>query len=248
MKNYIDINCDLGEGIGNEKEILPYISSANIACGYHAGDEDTMKRTIELCLEYGVAIGAHPSFPDKENFGRTNMILDADELHNIMLDQIQTISTIAVSFGTKLQHVKPHGALYNMAAKDFELAYTLTQSVKEIDANLSFFGLPHSEMEKASNKSALQFIGEAFADRTYQNDGSLTPRSQSNALIESESVAIEQVLQIIKSRTVTSLFGNRIPLPAETICIHGDGKHAVLFAASLYKKLNQNNIQIKPFR
>ncbi|MFC5684356.1 5-oxoprolinase subunit PxpA [Flavobacterium sp. MAHUQ-51] len=248
MKKFIDINCDLGEGIGNEKELLPFISSANIACGYHAGDEDTMKKTIELCLEYGIAIGAHPSFPDRANFGRTNMNLPAEELHKIMLDQIHTISNIAASFGTKLQHVKPHGALYNMAAKDFELAYTLTQSVKEIDTQLSFFGLPNSEMEKASNKSGIQFIGEAFADRTYQNDGTLTPRTNSNALIESETEAIEQVLQIIQTGTVTSVLGNKIPLRAETICIHGDGKHAVLFAESLYKKLNQNHIQIKPLR
>lgn len=248
MKNYIDINCDLGEGIGNEKELLPFISSANIACGYHAGDENTMKKTIELCLEYGIAIGAHPSFPDRANFGRTNMNLPSEELHKIMLDQIHTISNIAASFGTKLQHVKPHGALYNMAAKDFELAYTLTQSVKEIDAQLSFFGLPNSEMEKASNKSGIHFIGEAFADRTYQNDGTLTPRTNSNALIETETEAIEQVLQIIQTETVTSVIGNQIPLLAETICIHGDGKHAVLFAKSLHDKLTQNNIKIKPLR
>lgn len=248
MKNYIDINCDLGEGIGNEKEILPFISSANIACGYHAGNEDTMKKTIELCLEFGVAIGAHPSFPDRENFGRTNMNLKAEEIKNIMFDQIQTLSKIAENFGTQLQHLKPHGALYNMAAKDFELAYTLTQSVKEINANLCFFGLPKSEMEKASIASGLRFIGEAFADRTYQNDGTLTPRSNEYALIESETEAVKQVLQIIQSGTINSILGNEIPLCAETICIHGDGKHAILFAESLYKKLTQNNITIKPLR
>ena len=248
MKNYIDINCDLGEGIGNEREILPFISSANIACGYHAGDEDTMKKTIELCLEYGIAIGAHPSFPDRANFGRTNMNLPAEELQKIMLDQIHTISNIAAGFGTKLQHVKPHGALYNMAAKDFDLAYILTQSVKEMDTHLCFFGLPNSEMERATKQSGILFIGEAFADRTYQNDGSLTPRSQANALIESETEAINQVLQIIKTGTVTSTTAKEIPLNVQTICIHGDGSHAVLFAESLYQKLTQNQITIQSLR
>ncbi len=245
MKNQIDINCDLGEGIGNEKDILPYISSANIACGYHAGDTDTMKKTIELCLQFDVSIGAHPSFADRKNFGRTNMNLNTEELNKIMLDQINILSDIATSFGTKIHHIKPHGALYNMAARDFNLAYTLTQAVKQLDPSLSFFGLANSAMEEASQASGLRFVGEAFADRTYQNDGSLTPRSNPNALIEKEEEAIKQLLQVIKSGTVTSLSGQTIPLSAKTICIHGDGKNAVLFARTLHRTLVENKIIIQ---
>lgn len=244
---FIDFNCDLGEGMGNDEAIMPFISSANIACGFHAGDEDTMKRTVELCLQYKVAFGAHPSYPDKENFGRTNMNLPAGEIYSIVKQQIQSISKMATSFGKKLQHVKPHGALYNMAAKDISIATAIADAIKDFDKSLLFYGSPNSEMEKASTAYGIKFIAEAFADRTYQPDGSLTPRTLSNALIEEEAKAIQQVMQIIKTKTVSCINGSIIPLQAETICIHGDGKNAVQFAQSLHQHLINEGISIHSF-
>ena len=244
---FIDFNCDLGEGMGNDEAIMPFISSANIACGFHAGDEDTMKQTVELCSKYNVAIGAHPSYPDKENFGRTNMNLPAEEIYSIVLQQVQSLSAIVKSSGKRLQHVKPHGALYNMAAKDSNIANAITNAIKDFDSTLLLFGLPNSEMEKTALGCGINFIGEAFADRTYQPDGSLTLRTLPNALIEEETKAIEQVMQIVKNKTVTCANGEIILLKADTICIHGDGKHAIQFAEALHSKLIIEHISIQSF-
>jgi 5-oxoprolinase (ATP-hydrolysing) subunit A len=244
---FIDFNCDLGEGMGNDEAIMPYISSASIACGFHAGDETAMKKTIELCLKYKVAIGAHPSYPDKENFGRTNVNLPADEIYSIVSNQINSLSALANSFGKKLQHVKPHGALYNMAAKDITIANAISNAVKNFDNSLLLYGLPNSQMEKAADENQIKFIGEAFADRTYQPDGTLTPRTHPNALIEDEPKAIEQVMQIITDKTVTCVTGEVISLMADTICIHGDGKTAVQFAEALHGRLIAGRITIQSF-
>lgn len=230
-----------------DEAIMPYISSANIACGYHAGDSATMKQTVEHCLRYQVAIGAHPSYPDRENFGRTNKQLPADEIFNLVKIQIEILQEIATSFHKKLQHVKPHGALYNMAAKEAEIAEAIACAVKEVDPGLLLFGLPGSEMEKAAAKYHLSYVGEAFADRTYQPDGSLTPRNLPDALITTEAAAAEQVLQIIRQHTVTTTSGTIIPLRASTICVHGDGKNAVSLAATLHKTLIREGITIQSF-
>ena len=229
----VDLNCDLGEGIGNDENIMPYISSANIACGYHAGDEETMSQTVELCLKHRVSIGAHPSFFDRENFGRTEMSCSTGEVYELVLKQIKLLNEIAAAKGTKLSHVKPHGALYNMSAKTISLAKSIAQAVKDFDEQLILFGLSGSHSIHEAKAIGLKTASEVFADRTYQDDGSLTARSQPGALIEDANTAVKQVLQMIKEGTVTTISGKIIPVVAETICIHCDGKHAVEFAKAI---------------
>jgi len=229
------INCDMGEGIGNDELIMPYIHSANIACGYHAGDAVTMQQTVELCLKHNVAIGAHPSFFDRENFGRTEMKLEQAEIYDLISQQLFMLNETAAGFDTKLKHVKPHGALYNLSAKDSILAKTIARAVKDFDASLIVVGLSGSHSISEAKALGLKTANEVFADRTYQDDGSLTPRSQPNAMIEDTSQVILQVAQMINDRTMTSVSGKKIPIVAETICIHSDGKQAVDFAKAIYK-------------
>ena len=242
---HIDLNCDMGEGMGNEEALMPFISSANIACGYHAGNEAEMKRVVELCIKNNVAIGAHPSFADKENFGRTEMYLPNDEIYQLIKKQIEILNTITVAAGVKLHHVKPHGALYNMAAKDAGLTAAIAKAVKDFDAGLIFYGLSGSVMIDEANKSGLQTASEVFADRTYQPDASLTSRKQANALITDTVLAIEQVMQMINDKTVTSINGATVSIKADTVCIHGDGKYAVEFAKALYNSLQNAGIIIQ---
>ena len=235
----IDINCDMGEGMGNEKELMPFISSANIACGYHAGDAATIKEVINICLQYNVNIGAHPSFLDKENFGRTNMQLSPQEIYTIITDQLTIINTIAIECGGTLHHLKPHGALYNMAAKDIVTAAAIAKAVKDFDERLIYFGLFGSAMIAAAEKIGLQTANEVFADRTYQVDGTLTPRTQPNALITNKNAMVNQVIQMLNENKVTAVTGKQIFIKAETICIHGDGEHAVEFAKTIHTKINE---------
>lgn len=230
----MDINCDMGEGIGNEELIMPFISSANIACGYHAGDVETMQHVIELCYKYHVAIGAHPSFLDRENFGRTETWLPVDDLYELITQQLIILSEVASSVDQKLVHVKPHGALYNMSAKDALMATIVAKAVKDFDSNLVLFGLSGSHSVREAKKAGLKTCSEVFADRTYQDDGTLTPRSAPGALITDTNKVVEQVLQMKNEGTVTTLSGKKIPVVAETVCIHGDGKHAVEFAKAIY--------------
>lgn len=242
----IDINCDLGEGCPHDAELMRYISSANIACGFHAGDDETMRRTVDLALENNVAIGAHPSFPDRENFGRTNMSLPYEEVTRIVTEQIIAIRRICDEKGATLHHVKPHGALYNMAAKDLELAYAIAAAVAEFDSNLVYFGAPNSPMISEAERLGLRTASEVFADRTYQADGSLTPRSRPDALIENIDECIEHVLQMVREQKVIAVDGSEVPIRADTICIHGDGSHAVEFASAIHDALKKEGIQIKP--
>ncbi len=241
----VDLNCDVGEGVPTDEQIIPFISSANIACGYHAGDADTIKRTIEYCMKYGVAVGAHPSWPDRDNFGRTEMQQSPDEIYRIVTEQLSIIANISQQFGCRLHHVKPHGALYNQSAKDQTIATAIAKAVVDFDASLLLFGLSGSISVTEASAIGLQTAHEVFADRTYQDDGSLTPRSQPNALIEEEAQALQQVLQLISEQTVTTVSGKIIPVKADTICIHGDGKKAVAFATSISSALQQNHIDIK---
>ncbi len=241
----IDINCDMGEGIGNDEVIMPFISSVNIACGYHAGNEETMKLTIESAIKNNVAIGAHPSFPDRENFGRTKMDLPFAEIYDIIILQLRAINKIVKKHKAKLHHVKPHGALYNMSAKNTQIAEAIAQAVKDFDQNLILFGLSGSLSVEEAKKINLKIANEVFADRTYQDDGSLTPRSQANALIEDVDKSVQQALQMIKEKKVTSVNGKPIPIIADTICIHGDGKHAVEFAKAIYMALKEESIKVK---
>jgi len=235
----------MGEGMGSDAAIMPFISSANIACGFHAGDEETMKETIGLCIRHQVAIGAHPSFYDRKNFGRTETNLSADEIYDIIILQLRTIDKIAAAQGEKLSHVKPHGALYNLSAKNQEIAAAIARAVKDFDEGLILLGLSGSYSIMQAKAFGLKTASETFADRTYREDGSLTPRSQSNALIADSNKAVEQALQMIKEKTVTTVTGKEIHIVAETICIHGDGEHAVEFAKAIHGALKKENIEIK---
>jgi UPF0271 protein len=241
----IDINCDMGEGIGTDEMVMPFISSVNIACGYHAGDEDIIKSTIELAAKNHVAIGAHPSFFDKENFGRTEMNLPPEEVYDLVILQLRVIDKIIKRNKTKLHHVKPHGALYNMSAKDPVIANAIANAVKHFDSSFVLFGLSGSHSIQEAEKLNLKTASEVFADRTYQDNGTLTPRSQPHALIENVEGSIAQVLQMIKEKKVTSINGKTISIVADTICIHGDGKNAVAFAKAIHQTLKENNIAIK---
>ena len=229
----------MGEGIGNEKLLMPFINSANIACGYHAGDEDSMKQVIELCLKHQVNIGAHPAFADRENFGRTEMQLSSSAIYQLVTDQLTLINKIALRCGGKLHHVKPHGALYNMAANDAGLAKTIAQAVKDFDDSLIYYGLSGSVMIQEANRLGLQTANEVFADRTYQHDGTLTPRSLPNALLNNVDDAVKQVIKFIKENKVVTITGEEIIVQADTICIHGDGQHAVDFAKAIYYQLHE---------
>jgi 5-oxoprolinase (ATP-hydrolysing) subunit A len=234
----IDINCDMGEGTGNDEALMPFITSANIACGFHAGDEETARRTIQLAKQFGVNIGVHPSFYDRENFGRTEMKTTPAEVYDLITKQLFLFQKIAGAADAAVHHVKPHGALYNMAARDADLARAVAQAVKDFNASLILFGLSGSVSISEAKAVGLKTWSEVFADRTYQDNGSLTPRSQAGALIEDEEKAVEQVLQMVQKGTVITVSGNEIPIAAETVCIHGDGKNAVAFAKRLYDVLN----------
>lgn len=229
-----EVNCDMGEATGNDEFIMPFITSANIACGYHAGDSATMWQTAELALKHNVKIGAHPSFLDKKNFGRTEMKMDHEDVYDLVTQQLIILNEIVTGLDTRLHHVKPHGALYNMSAKDAGLANTIAKAVKDFDASLILYGLSESHSISEAKAIGLTTASETFADRTYQDDGSLTPRSQPNTLIEDADKVVQQVLQMIKEGTVTTVSGKIIPVIAETICIHGDGIHAVEFAKAIH--------------
>ncbi|MCW3087089.1 MAG: LamB/YcsF family protein [Sediminibacterium sp.] len=241
----IDINCDMGEGLANDAWLMPWITSTNIACGYHAGNADIMKQTVELALQHGVAVGAHPGFADKENFGRTEMQLPLTEVYDLVSEQLRVLQEISISLGTRLRHVKPHGALYNMAAKDPELAHAIAEAVYAFDKNLVLFGLSGSCSITETKKVGLQTASEVFADRSYQDDGSLTPRNKPGALLVDTKAAIGQALQMVTRQTVTSVNDIAVPLVAETLCIHGDGEHAVDFAKQIFHTLKQQAIGIE---
>ncbi|ANE51716.1 5-oxoprolinase subunit PxpA [Flavisolibacter tropicus] len=242
---HVDLNCDMGEGIGNDEQLMPYITSANIACGYHAGDAETMMQTLQLCKQFRVAAGAHPSFPDRANFGRLEMSCTPVEVYQWVQLQVQALQLLASQLDINLVHVKPHGALYNQAAREQQLAAAIAQAVKDIDPHLIVVGLSGSYLITEAETLGLTTASEVFADRTYQDDGSLTPRTQPGALIEEEAASIQQVLQMVKQGSVMALSGKDVPLKAETICLHGDGIHATRFAKALRKTLESEGITIQ---
>jgi UPF0271 protein len=243
--NYIDLNCDMGEGAGNDAIIMPYITSANIACGFHAGDEHTMRQTIRSAKTHKVAIGAHPSFPDREYFGRQEMNLSDSEIYTLINQQLSILDAIAKEEDMVLNHVKPHGALYNQAAKDMRLATVIANAVNDFDPRLKLVGLSGSCLVNAAAAVGLHSISEVFADRTYTDNGHLTPRTQANAMITTEEESIQQVLQMVLKGTVTSTLGKAIAIKAETICLHGDGPHAAAFAERIYAVLQEKGIVLK---
>ncbi|HQR91785.1 MAG: hypothetical protein B7Y15_06275 [Bacteroidetes bacterium 24-39-8] len=245
MTKKIDLNCDMGEGMDNDAKLMPLISSANIACGFHAGNDSIMRATVALAKLSGVSIGAHPGFADKENFGRTEMQLSSNELYQLIWDQLALMQTITQEASVAMHHVKPHGALYNMAARDASMAKVIAQAVKDFDVNLILYGLSGSYLISEAKALGLTTASEVFADRTYQDNGSLTPRSQPNALIHDHASSLSQVLQMIQEQTVISVSGKIVDLSAETICIHGDGPNALSFAQQINTALQTASIKIQ---
>lgn len=243
----VDLNCDLGEGMTADEQLIPLISSANIACGYHAGNPAIMRSTIQLCMKHNVAIGAHPSWPDLNNFGRTEQTKLPAEIYTIVSDQLCLLATIAKEEGTSLHHIKPHGALYNQSAKDPLIAKAIANAVHDFDSELILFGLSGSCSIHEAEQMRLLVANEVFADRTYQDNGSLTPRAVAGALIEVDTVAAAQALQLVSHQTVTTITGKTIPLKADTICLHGDGTHALSFANHLLTTFKQAGFDIKKY-
>jgi UPF0271 protein len=241
----IDLNADLGEGCDNDEALLALISSANVACGWHAGDAATMLQTVKWAIEKGVAIGAHPSYPDRENFGRTEMQRDPEQVYADVLYQIGALAAIVKAQGGKLAHVKPHGALYNQAARDATLAQAIVRAVRDFDPGLTFFGLAGSQMVKVAREMGLGVKEEVFADRGYNADGSLVKRGTPGALHEEEDVALDQTLTMVREQRVRAIDGSWVPIRAETVCLHGDGAHALAFARRIRERLGSEGVAIR---
>lgn len=242
----IDLNADLGEGAGHDEALLSLVSSASIACGGHAGDAASMRQCVRGARRHGVAIGAHPSFPDRENFGRSAMRLPPGEVVAHVLDQIGALDAIVRAEGGRLVHVKPHGALYNQAAREPELAAALCEAVRRFDPALRVFGLAGGALTEAARRAGLAPVEEAFADRGYLPDGSLVPRGQRGALIEDEDAALAQALLLAREGRVRAIDGSLVALRARSLCLHGDGPHALAFARRIRARLAAEGIAIAP--
>ena len=247
----ININCDLGEtskfcSTENDPLLLGIVNSANVACGYHAGDETTMKKTVEISKKNGVSIGAHPSFNDPENFGRKRLNLPPKEITKLIIDQINILSEIAEKNSMKVTHVKPHGALNNMACENFELANVIAKSILQANKNLIFLVPTGSEMEKAGKKLKMKVAAEIFADRNYEDDGNLVSRSKPNALITDPEVAKNHVIKMVKNQALNCFSGKQIPCDIDSICVHGDGKSAVGTAKKIREGLVKTGVTLKP--
>lgn len=247
---HIDINCDLGESfgnytVGNDELIMPYISSANIACGFHAGDPLVMEDTVKLALRNNINIGAHPGYPDLQGFGRRSMKMSATEIRTMLVYQIAALKGITESLGGKLEHVKPHGALYNDAVRSDEIATAIIEAVEQIDPSLKLFALAGSNIHELAKNRNLRTVNEVFADRAYMPTGELAPRSLEGAVIHDTEISKSRVLQMIKENKVEAINGEIIEIKAESICIHGDNPEAIQMAKTLYQFLNDQGVQIK---
>lgn len=250
MMYRIDLNSDMGESfgvytLGQDGPLLDVVSSANIACGFHAGDPAVMRKTVQLAVERGVAVGAHPGLPDRQGFGRRNMAITPEEAYDMVVYQVGALYGFVRAAGGRMEHVKPHGALYNMAAKDPTLALAIAQAVYAVDPSLVLFGLSGGELVKAGRRVGLQTASEVFADRTYQGDGTLTPRRQPDALIRDADQAVAQVIRMVKEGKVRSQQGTDVEIRADTVCIHGDGPNAVEFARRIRQALAAAGIAVK---
>lgn len=246
----VDLNSDLGESfgaytIGMDSEVLKYISSANIACGWHAGDSMVMAKTVKLAKENNVKIGAHPGYPDLVAFGRRNMSVTPEELKTYVKYQVGALMAFVKAEGLILQHVKPHGAMYNMAGKDYKLALAIAEAIKEVDDQLIFMALANSEMIRAGKDVGLRVCNEVFADRAYNEDGSLVARSLAGAVIHDKEIAIQRVVKMVKEGKVTTITGKDIEINAESICIHGDNPEALIFAKNIKETLEKEGVEIK---
>lgn len=249
-KMNIDLNCDMGEGFGAysfglDEELMDVVTSANIACGAHAGDPNIMDYTVRLAKKKQVAVGAHPGYPDIIGFGRRPMELTPNEIYRLMIYQIGSLQAFCSIHGVKLHHVKPHGALYNEAAKNKEVANAIVEAIRALDSSLILYGLAGSELIKAGEVNGLAVASEIFADRTYQPDGSLTSRTAKDALIVSPKKAVEQVKHILLNGCVEAIDGSQIPIKADTVCVHGDSSTSLLFAKKLKEELLQAGISLK---
>lgn len=242
---HVDLNVDLAEGCGNDEKLLQLVSSANVACGLHAGDYNEMRKAIQWAKANNVRVGAHPSFPDRENFGRTNMQLADDELRACLLYQLGAVKALCEAENVILAYVKPHGALYNQAAKDPALARLIAQTIKAFDPKLALMGLSGSLMLNVAQEEGLSIISEVFADRHYLADGSLVPRTRDDALVENDEEAISQVLQMVLEGTVPTAEGSKVAIQADSICLHGDGAHAIEFAEKIIVALKEKQIEIR---
>lgn len=246
----IDLNCDMGESygawqMGSDEAILPFVSSANIACGFHGGDPSTMRKTVAAALAHHVAVGAHPSLPDLVGFGRRVMQITAQEAYDMVVYQVGALAAVAATQGARLHHVKAHGALYNMAAKDLKLSQAICRAVRDVDTNLVLYGLAGSHLIQAAQDLGLRAAHEVFADRTYQDDGSLTPRNQQGAMIEDVDTAVAQVLRMLQERVVRTVNGRDVPVQADTLCIHGDQPNALVFAKGLKEALLAAGVEVR---
>ncbi|MCW3786144.1 5-oxoprolinase subunit PxpA [Plebeiibacterium sediminum] len=240
----IDINCDLGEGIGNDEAIMPFISSANIACGFHAGNDIIMEKTIQLALQHEVAIGAHPGYNDKPNFGRKNISLSYKEVKDLTKEQINILNQKVLQAGATLHHVKPHGALYNQASRNIDIAKAIAEAIASVNKDLIYVGLANSKMEMAAKEFNLKFRAEAFTDRAYTNLGLLVPRKEPGAVITNVEYSKERALKIAQHKTIQTIDQKEIIINAQSLCIHGDNPHAIAVAKNIYEYLIQNNIKI----
>ena len=246
----IDLNCDLGEAFGNysfggDKDIIPLITSANIACGFHAGDENVMNETIQLAKENNVGIGAHPGLPDLQGFGRRKMDIKPKEIYNLVVYQLGALNGFCKIHGTRINHVKPHGALYNMGAKNKEIAQAIAQAVYDFDKSLVLVGLSNTLLISEAEALGLRTASEVFADRRYEDDGQLVSRQESDATITNTDEALQQVLKMVTENKVVSKNRKEIDLQADTICVHGDGAHALDFVTQIRKKLTKEGIDIQ---
>ena len=247
----VDLNCDLGESfgdyiIGMDEKVIPYITSANVACGYHASDPVVMSKTVALAKKMGVAVGAHPGFPDLMGFGRRNMNVSPSDAKAYVMYQVGALDAFCKANGIKMQHVKPHGALYNMAGKDYKLAKAICEGVKEVNPELILLGLSGSQMLIAADEIGLRSAKEVFADRAYEEDGSLVARTKEGAMITDEDLAVSRVIRMIKEGKVESITGKDIPIVADSVCVHGDGEKALAFVQKIRAALEKEGIQIAP--
>ena len=246
----IDLNCDLGEAFGNysfggDNDIIPLITSANIACGFHAGDENVMNETIQLAKENNVGIGAHPGLPDLQGFGRRKMDIKPKEIYNLVVYQLGALNGFCKIHGARINHVKPHGALYNMGAKNKEIAQAIAQAVYDFDKSLVLVGLSNTLLISEAEALGLRTASEVFADRRYEDDGQLVSRQESDATITNTDESLQQVLKMVTENKVVSKNGKEIDLQADTICVHGDGAHALDFVTQIRKKLTKEGIDIQ---
>lgn len=249
----VDLNSDLGESfgayrIGRDADVIPLISSANVACGFHAGDPTIMARTADLCARNHTAIGAHPGFPDLVGFGRRNMAVSPEDVRNMIVYQVGALAAFCKASGIRLQHVKPHGALYNMAAKDPALARAICEGIQACDESLILLGLAGSQMLVQAKELGLPCASEVFADRAYEEDGTLVARSKPGSMITDEEEAVRRVITMIKEHKVTSITGKEIEICPDSVCVHGDSENALLFVEKIRRALKREGIEIQNLR